>query len=444
MSASRDPHSRRSWAVVGGGLLGLTLAHRLAQRGRDVTVYEASDRLGGLAAPWRIADVVWDRHYHVILESDRALVSLLEELGLAAELHWTRTRTGVFANGRLHSVSNPVELLRFPGLGWLDKARLGATFLRAVTTRDFRALERIPVEQWLRRWSGDHAFERFWLPLLRSKLGDAYRMVSAAFIWATIQRLYAARRAGLREERFGHVRGGYARILDRFAEVLASERVRVECDFPVERIESAGPRVAVTGPRSAEHDFAVVTLPSPAIARIGAGLTEQERARLENTPYLGIVCASLLLRRALSPFYVTNLLDEGLPFTGVIEMSALMGTDAFGGHALVYLPRYVAPGDPFFLAPDDEVREAFLAGLARVSPHFRRDDLIAFQVSRVRYVMALPTLRYSEQVLPIRTSVPRLFLVNSAQIVAGTLNVNETVQLAEQAVPRLLAMESTR
>jgi hypothetical protein len=37
------------------------------------------------------------------------------------------------------------------------------------------------------------------------------------------------------------------------------------------------------------------------------------------------------------------------------------------------------------------------------------------------------------------TSVPGLAVVNSAHIVNGTLNVNETVQLAERAVPELLA-----
>ncbi len=80
--------------------------------------------------------------------------------------------------------------------------------------RDWQRMERIPVEVWLRRWSGRRTFEHFWKPLLRAKLGDSYRTASAAFIWATIQRLYAARRTGLKKEMFGYVPGGYARVLD--------------------------------------------------------------------------------------------------------------------------------------------------------------------------------------------------------------------------------------
>ena len=64
---------RQRWAVVGAGALGLTLALRLARQGPRVTVYEAGDVLGGLAAPWQVGDVTWDGHYHVTLLSDTAL-----------------------------------------------------------------------------------------------------------------------------------------------------------------------------------------------------------------------------------------------------------------------------------------------------------------------------------------------------------------------------------
>src|SRR5262249_48368757 len=67
----------QSWAVVGGGFLGMTLALRLAQQGQSVTLFEAAPFLGGVAAPWRLGDLVWDRHYHVILSSDAHLRALL-------------------------------------------------------------------------------------------------------------------------------------------------------------------------------------------------------------------------------------------------------------------------------------------------------------------------------------------------------------------------------
>ena len=70
--------------------------------------------------------------------------------------------------------------------------------------------------------------EKIWLPLLRAKLGENYRETSAAFIWATIARMYAARRTGMKRELFGYVPGGYARIIERFAKALNAP----ECSVP--------------------------------------------------------------------------------------------------------------------------------------------------------------------------------------------------------------------
>ena len=73
-------------------------------------------------------------------------------------------------------------------------------------------------------------------------------------------------------------------------------------------------------------------------------LTETEKQKLTKIKYQGIVCASVLMKKSLSNFYVTNITDE-TPFTGIIEMSALVDKKEFGGNALVYLPKYVAPDD---------------------------------------------------------------------------------------------------
>ncbi|MEZ6124066.1 MAG: hypothetical protein R3C49_12950 [Planctomycetaceae bacterium] len=78
--------------------------------------------------------------------------------------------------------------------------------------------------------------------------------------------------------------------------------------------------------------------------------------------------------------------------------------------------------------------DEFLSALDRMYPQFSKDDVLAFRVSRVRHVFALPTLGYSERVPPIQTSVPNVLAVNSAHIVNGTLNVNETVRLANDFV----------
>ncbi|HEV3153371.1 MAG TPA: NAD(P)/FAD-dependent oxidoreductase [Candidatus Baltobacteraceae bacterium] len=433
---------KRRWGVVGGGMLGLTLAHRIRQSGDDVTVLEESADCGGLASPWKLGDVTWDRHYHVTLYSDLALRSLLSELQLESRMDWVTTRTGFFTDGRLYSFSDVMDFVRFPPLNPLQKARLAATILHASRITDWHSLERITALEWLRRYSGAQTVEKIWHPLLRAKLGANAEKASAAFIWAIIARMYAARRTGMKRELFGYVPGGYSTILARYVEVLRESGVEIVTGSRVQSVTPAsGDRVRVLASDGSEREFdrVAVTLAAPLAARLCGSLTEAERNTLTGVEYQGIICASLLLDAPLSNYYVTNITDTWVPFTAVIEMTALVKPEMLGGQALVYLPKYVVPDDPGFDLSDEELRDQFLAALQRMYPDFPQRSVRAFRVSRVRHVLPISTLGYSDRLPSIRTSVPNLFTVNSAHIVNGTLNVNETVELANRTARELLA-----
>ena len=217
--------------IVGGGALGMTLALRLREQGHDVVVLEGARTAGGLAASQRIAGYTWDRFYHVILQSDRDLLALLSELGVS-EPHWGVTRTGFYTDGVLYSLSTSLEFLAFPPISLVDKMRLAGTILYASRVKNWRPLEQILVSDWLRKLSGKRTFERIWLPLLKSKLGENYRIASAAFIWAIIARMYAARRSGLKREQFGYVEGGYATVLARFEKYLEEKSIELRTGAP--------------------------------------------------------------------------------------------------------------------------------------------------------------------------------------------------------------------
>lgn len=422
-------------------MLGLTIASRLARAGHRVTVFEAAPAVGGLASSWQIGDATWDKFYHVILASDIHTRQLLRELQLEQDLEWRETRTGFYSSQGLFSMSSSLDFLRFPLIGPVGKARLAATILYASRIRDWRALEQIPVGEWLERLSGRETYQRIWLPLLRAKLGERYRDTSAAFIWTTIARMYTARRSGMKRERFGYVRGGYSRILRKLESSLLEAGAAIRTGTGVQRVEPlAGGGVAVRHSGGTDRfDACVVTAAAPVASRLCPSLQADEHRRLESIPYLGVVCASVVLRKPLAGFYVTNIVDSTVPFTGVIEMTALVDRSQLAGQTLVYLPKYVDPADPLLDESDDTIRERFTSQLLRMYPSYiTRDDIAAFRVARARYVAALPTLNYSNLVPPVRTSVPGLFLVNSSQIVNGTLNVNETVQLANQAAASLM------
>lgn len=437
---------QKTWGIIGGGMLGMTLALRLSERGYKVTIYESAEKVGGLTSSWKMpvpsgADsVIWDRFYHVILMSDLNTRKILKEIGLENDLRWVETKTGFYSNGKLYSMSNLVEFFKFPPINLIDKFRLGLTIFAASKIKNWQRLENIPVADWLTKWSGKRVFEKIWLPLLKAKLGDNYKNTSAAFIWSTIQRMYAARKSGLKKEMFGYVTGGYEKINNRFAEHLTAIGITIQYNSKVKSIKkiASGKMEVITENSAQIFDEVISTLSSRESVKIAEGLTDAEKQQHNAIKYLGVICPSILLKKSISPYYVTNITDNWPPFTGIIEMTAMIDKEETKGNHLVYLPKYVDPDDELFDKDEKEVRHLFLGSLYKMYPNLKEDDLNFWGVSKARIVFALPTINYSKKVPGITTSLENYYIINSAQIINGTLNVNETIQVAENKLKEIL------
>lgn len=433
---------QKNWGIVGGGIMGMTLAHRLSQQGHKVTLFEAAPELGGLVSPWKMNDVEWDKFYHVILLSDSRTRNILKEIGLEGQIEWVETKTGFYMNGKLYSMSDTVEFLKFPTLNLIDKFRLGLTIVVASKIKDWKRLERTPVTEWLKRWSGKRTFNKIWLPLLRAKLGESYQKTSAVFIWATIQRLYGARRSGLKKEMFGYVPGGYKKVIEMFKQKLVSEGVIIKTNCAAKEIRNssnAKPSIDFGNGALQEFDEVIVTLPSGLAAKLCKGLSEAEIQKLNNVEYLGVICLAVLLDKPISPYYITNITDTRFPFTGVIEMSALVDKKRYlGDKSLVYLPKYVTSDDPLFNQSDDEIRSYFLDNFKKMYPWLTDDNIKFAGVAKAKHVITVAKLNYSDVLPGIKTSMPGVSIINTSHIKDGTLNVNETVRVAETKLEEIL------
>jgi protoporphyrinogen oxidase len=207
--------------IVGGGMTGLTLALRLAQKGIPVVVHERDPYLGGLTSESELGGVPIERFYHCLLPTDTALLDLFSEIGLGASVGWNRVRTGFYTGKALLDMTTTFDFLRFPALNLIDRMRLAWTIAYCGVIRSWEKLDNEPIGPFLRRHGGDRLFESIWEPLLIAKLGVDYDRFAASFIWATVYRMLSARKAKGRSEKLGFVRG-------RYGKVFASLRVAIK------------------------------------------------------------------------------------------------------------------------------------------------------------------------------------------------------------------------
>jgi len=426
-------------AVVGGGMMGISAALEIAHNSdATVTLFEKSEDLGGLSNSYTWNGITWDRFYHVVLSTDSVMLDFIRSLDLADDLFWKTTRSGFYRDRKLVSMSSIKDFLSFPFLTLWQKFRLGLGIMLSNGMKDVEKLDRVYVREWLTRLFGRRVYERIWEPLLRSKLGASREKTSAAFIWATIKRLYGARKGSDKAERLGHVRGGYARIIEKAKRSLEISGVKVAANQEVEsiakrRTQGKSTFVLGAGGKDQEFDKVVLTVPAPDILRIVQHDENEYWEHLGKVSYLGVICVLLILKRSLSKYYVINLLDNSLPFTGIIEATNVVSPDEMKSTHLVYLPKYVGPNDELWQQEDRAIVDSFCGSLGKVFSDFSVQDVLHSVVFRERFVQPLQEVRYLERCLGFKTPEEGLYVVNTSMIYNSTINNNAVVTLAREA-----------
>ncbi len=175
---SESSNARRV-AVIGGGISGLAAAHRLIEQASpdrpvEVTLFEASDRVGGVFGTIHIDDYLVETGADMFITNQPAAVKLCERLGIADQLIPTDpTFRGslVLRNGRpvpipegfmLLSPAKIWPVLTSPIFSPLGKLRMGFEFFLPRK----RGHEEESLAQFVRRRFGREAFERLIQPLV--------------------------------------------------------------------------------------------------------------------------------------------------------------------------------------------------------------------------------------------------------------------------------------
>jgi protoporphyrinogen/coproporphyrinogen III oxidase len=122
---------RRSVAVVGGGVSGLSAAFLLKNAGFEVTVLEGSPRLGGKLAVSEVGGVAVDSGAEALLARRPEGTGLIGELGLSGQLEVPGTTSaGIWTRGSVRSLPRrqfmgvPADIGELAGTGILSQAGL--------------------------------------------------------------------------------------------------------------------------------------------------------------------------------------------------------------------------------------------------------------------------------------------------------------------------------
>ncbi len=437
---------RKSIAVIGGGMAGLTAAYRLAQTGHAVTLWERGRAFGGQAAAFSVGDGMLEHFYHHLFQSDADIVALMDELGIGDRLLWLPSNVGYFADGKLWPLNGAKDLL---GLGFLspqDRIRLGmvTAFLQKVT--DWKSFELISAEDWLRKALGDTAYDATFGAQLNAKFGRYASEIAMVWFWGKIWLRTTSRRSPLDKEYLGYPLGSFSVIVDTLVDANRALGVDLRLGAGPTRVTTVNGKGQLAfddGSPDQEFDAVIATVPSNVFARLAPDLPADYQGKLHGLDYEAAVVALLELDQPLTDIYWLNIADPDLPFTAVIEHTNFVPASHYGGNHYVYLSKYLEPDDLWFSLPDDELLARYEPHLQKLNPAFRSSWIQRSWVFREHAAQPIIRMNYSDRIPDHRTPLAGLYLANTTQIYPEDRGTNYSVRLGNQ-IAELVAGDLAR
>jgi protoporphyrinogen oxidase len=425
-------------AIVGAGLGGMSAAYDLLKAGRQVTIFEASNGVGGLAAGFKLPHWDWslEQYYHHWFASDRHILGLIDELGLRDRVIFPRPVTVMYHKGKFYPFDSILAALLYPGLGWgINKIRFGLVGLYLRLTKNWKPMEATTVDAWMRKWAGDRVYEEMWKPMVVGKFGERYaEQVNMAWMWA---RMHA------RTSRLGTFEGGFQAFVDQFAEILRGMGAEICLNTPVQAIRpmnEGGVWLDVEG-GTQEFDQCLFTGSPALLARLAPALPGDYLHGLLELKSLGAVVMTITLKHQLSEqgYYWFNLpKPEGFPFLALVEHTNYLPKEHYGGDHIVYCGDYLETDHEYFSLSKEELLQRFLPALARINPKFQPEWVTGSWLYRTNYAQPVPFVNHSRNIPAIRTPLPGLFFASMSQVYPWDRGTNFAVEIGRNAAKLML------
>lgn len=431
--------------IIGGGLTGITTAYRLIQQGHKVTIFEASDYLGGLAAGFELAGHRVEHAYHFLYKTDEYILGLVKELGLEDKLTFHKSSVSTYYGDTLYPMETPIDLIKFKPISFIDRIRAGVTVLYLQRVKNWRKLENITALEWLRRYAGRSVSDVIWEPLLRGKFDRYFDKVTMSWLWGRVLQRVDSRDAKLGGEALGYFKGGFRTIIDALVTPITAAGADIHLGTPVSKLTHnpvTGQVTVTTANGEDSFDRVLATVPSHVLANMIAGYEAADPTyfnKLRSIDYLDAVVQVFATRQKFTKYYWHNINTPNSPFVVFLSLTNLVGSERFDGLNIYYIGDYIPPEHEYMSADKDELKKRWYGELKKIFPEFDETQVVDDALFKMRNAQHIVDIGFEQnKLVPYETPCPGVLMCNFSQIYPMDRGTNYAVRDGNAMAKRIV------
>lgn len=434
--------------IIGAGYSGLTIAKELEENGQEVTIFEKNDYVGGMVDTVEICGTRLEKYYRHIFKSDREAIKLIKEMGLENELIWPATKMGYLTNKRAYLFGTPISLLKYKPLKLIQKLRFGFNVIHIKLINDYKKLEKVTAEKWLKDRIGDKVYSQVWEPLLISKFGEKKDQISMAWLWGKIKlRSTSSTPEG---EQLGYIKGSYQKLTDNFYKYLLNKNVDIKLETSVKEVIKDNDKYIVKYTRNEkeekeEFDVIVSTIDYKGFEKLfNKYMNEEEKQKIQKVNYTSARTMMIVADKSFSPFYWLNIGDNDIPFGGIIEHTNFIDKSNYENNHILYISNYMTEDNKLYNVSKEELLKEYMKSLTKINKEFTMENIKDYYVFDEKYAQPIIECNYSEYIMDDKLEKERIYLCTMPQIYPEDRGMNYAIKLGSKVANEVLEQINKR
>lgn len=420
--------------ILGGGLNGLFLAYFLRKKypTYKIAIVERAPKMGGLIETQKVGSTELEKFYHHIFLTDKILLDTIQTLNLSDKLDFKDSSIANLNKQVFQPFVTPLDLLKYKGLSLLTKIKIGLYSLWIQKDKNGDKYSNLNTQDWITKKMGKEAWAKLWGPLFVGKFHDYAKNLSLSFLWTRLHVRANSKKTG--KEQLGYMKGSFSQISRKMSELLPTMGITFFNDEEIKQISKIDGHYQIHTASKVLNTMAIISTFSPLLFKniFKDFVDESYLKKINSIKYLAVICPTFILDQQLTPYYWTNIIDEAVPFKGIIEQTNLFDYPEYEGNKIVYLSHYLKQDDPLLQKDETYLKDFYLTNLEKaLGKKITPKDI---RVNKAMFAQPVFTLDMDQDMIKFETPIEHVYQCTMVNLLPMERGINSSIHIANKFV----------